>query len=203
MSVSDHYQGSWIITMEERITPIWTTLWLVALLFSQPYMVVAVECFAGPISPMMVSLQERGRSVYCGDDLARDGAYNPVFGRGGVRPDLRASTELASPPFPSSPSGPRSSRKRTTIARRPAPTAASTALHSWRGGGGEVKGRMLLPVFQLLKLPAFVAQSKTRCFITLCASILGECVSTSLNKYSKVHGSPKALVAAMALYLMT
>jgi hypothetical protein len=186
--------------MTERIAPILTTLvLLVALSLSQPYIVVAVECFAGPARTVMVS-QHHGPDAR---DVARAGGYTPLFGRR-IRSISSNEAESPSPPVALSPSGLRSSRKRGTVSRRTSTTGTATALHSWRGGGGGVEGGLLFfPLSHLRKLPAFVAQSKTRCIITLCVSILGECLSTSLNKYSKVHGSPKALVAAMALYLMT
>lgn len=87
--------------------------------------------------------------------------------------------------------------------RRP-PISHPTSWSVLRGGAG---GAPAVPSIGLVslarKLATYVGASKTRCLATLFLSILGESLSTSLNKYAKVHGSVPAMVAACCLYLCT
>lgn len=48
-----------------------------------------------------------------------------------------------------------------------------------------------------------VGESKTKCWIALILSILGETFSTSLNKYAKQTGSVRLFFMASSLYLLT
>jgi hypothetical protein len=178
-----------MLAMQRVISVLFTWCFLLLVSFCQPK-VLAVECFSSPISTVMVSLRHGKDSK----DPIRPWLYKPLFG------EIR---EMQDDPKNHDSSASAVSRKAST---RTSAFVMATALR-WRGGAGGSPASPLAPVLipfsYLRKLPAFVAQSKTRCAITLCISILGECVSTSLNKYSKVHQSPRALLAAMGLYLMT
>jgi hypothetical protein len=167
-------------------------IWRFLLLVSsfQPK-VVAVERFSSPLSTVLVSLLQ-GKDA---KDPTRPRLWcKPLFGE---IQDMREGPSESMTSSSSNSSVPAVSRKISVFMAK--------ALLSRGGGGSPVSplSYFLIPFLYLRKLPAFVAQSKTRCAITLCISILGECISTSLNKYSKVHQSPRALLAAMGLYLMT
>jgi hypothetical protein len=178
----------------QRVISLFFTWCFVLLVSSFQPKVVAVECFSSPISTVMVSLGQ-GKDA---KGLSRGGLHNPLFGEIRIQ-EMRENPSEFIASSSSHVSVPAVSRKTSAFVAK--------ALLSRGGGGGSPAASplapFLIPFSYLRKLPAFVAQSKTRCAITLCISILGECISTSLNKYSKVHQSPRALLAAMGLYLMT